>query len=274
MNSFKENLLKKIELERLAGRVIASIGTGQVPPKIDRESMKLFLEMSPYKYRNERDLDLYILDEEGEAKKVLVLDNELPIFESSVDDVVTRRSPRTLEMWRISTIRKILNDSDIKESTREDSVRMVLADTIAELDLHYTEDDIAELAKEGMAWLAGKDAAKVGEMLSLFGAMLGYDKPPRNFGLDQVISYGLTVPQPNGEVAFGPLVLYRPADNVLLWIEQTFSRADRDQMETLKSIAAGRKSAPVKGDAVFEKLKAEVLQETEQVRTRLAGVKE
>ena len=184
--SFRENLLRKIELENLAARVIASCGTDQAVQRIDKESMRRLLEMSPYRHLQERDLDLYVKDSGEVQKMILVLDNELPIFRSSVKDVVTRRNPRTLEMWSFRTIRRILVDSDIKLSTRAESVKTVLRDAIGLLDLNYTDKDITDLAHEGMAWLAGKETGEVEKILSLFAALLGYRKPPKYLKLDQL----------------------------------------------------------------------------------------
>lgn len=269
---FKENLLQKIQLERLALRVIGSIGTGQTSHRIDKEAMRSLLELSSYQYLHERDLDLYVKPLESEEKLILVLDNELPIFRSTVKDVVTRRSPRTLEMWRISTIRHILVDSDIKESTRDESVRTVLRDAVAQLDLTYTDKDIENLAREGEAWLAGREVGHVMEILSLFAALLGYKKPPKQFGLDQTISYGAAASGPDKEMVFGPIVLYRPGDNTLLWLDKLFTLSDRQQLKTLRAIGAGQASGPVTGDTVFEKLKKNVLDQPEQVQVRLADI--
>jgi hypothetical protein len=58
--SFEENLLKKIELERLAALVIASCGSEQSTRPVDKEAMRSLLELSPYQYQRERDLDLYV----------------------------------------------------------------------------------------------------------------------------------------------------------------------------------------------------------------------
>jgi len=220
--SFKENLLQKIELDGLASRVIASCGTEQSSRPVDKEAMRRLLELSPYQYQRERDLDLYIKPIEGELEMILVLDNELPIFRSTVKDVVTRRSPRTLEMWNFRTIRNILVDSDIKVSTRGESVETVLGDALAQLDLTYTDKDIEYLAQEGITWLAGRDAGGVGKSLALFGALLGYEKPPKYFGLDNTVSFGVSASGRDNEVVFGPLVLYRPVDNTLAWIDQSF----------------------------------------------------
>jgi len=263
--SFQENLLRKIELERLASRVIASMGTEQARHPIDRDAMRNLLELSPYRYQRERDLDLYVKPAEREQKMILVLDNELPIFRSTIKDVVMRRSPRTLEMWSIRAIRKILVDSDIKMSTREKSVQTVLQDAVAQIDLAYTDRDIKNLAREGKAWLAGRETGGVEKILVLFAALLGYRKPPKNFGLDQTVCYGVSVPGPSKEIIFGPLVLYRPADNTLLWIDRSISRPDRQQMDFLRAVAKGQATVSVRGDDVFEKLQANVLAQPKRV---------
>jgi len=258
--SFKENLLQKIELERLASQVIASFGTEKAQRHINKEAMQSLLELSPYQYQQERDLNLYVKPVQGEEEIILVLDNELPVFQSTVKDVVVRRSPRTLEMWNFRTIRKILVDSDIKVSTGEESVQAVLGDALAELDLTYTDRDIEDLAREGMAWLAGSDAKGVAKSLALFASMLGYVKPPKYFGLDKTVSYGVSASGRDNDIVFGPLVLYRSGDNILAWIDQLFSKSDREQLENLHSLASGQVSVPMTGDAVFEKLQANVLE--------------
>jgi hypothetical protein len=263
--SFKDNLLQKLELERLAAQVIASCGTEQSQHPVDKEAMRRLLELSPYQYQRQRDLDLYVKPAEGELKMILVLDNKLPIFRSTVQDVVVRRSPRTLEMWKISTIRKILVDSDIKLSTRAKSVETVLKDALAQLDLTYTDKDIEDLAREGMAWLAGNDAENVEKILSLFAALLGYGKQPKDFGLDNTISYGVVTSGRDNEVVFGPLILYRPAANTLAWIDQSIPRSDQQKMGFLRSVATGQTAVPVTGDAVFQKLQANVLAQPEPV---------
>ena len=263
--SFQENLLKKIELERFAYQVIASCGTEQARHPVDKEAMRSLLELSPYQYQRQRDLDLYVKPVEGELKMILVLDNELPIFRSTVKDVVTRRSPRTLEMWNFRTIRNILVDSDIKMSTREKSVETVLRDAVEQLDLTYTDTDIENLAQEGMASLAGSNASGVEKSLVMFAALLGYQKPPKYFGLDHTVCYGVSASGPDNDIVFGPLVVYRSADNTLAWIDESLCRSDKQQMELLRSVAAGQASVPLTGDAAFQKLQEKVLEQPGRV---------
>ena len=78
--SFKENLLKKIQINKLTRNVLQTIGPAESGLKIDKDAMRKLLEIGPYQYRKERDLDLYI-EQPGDGQSViLVLDNELPIY--------------------------------------------------------------------------------------------------------------------------------------------------------------------------------------------------
>ena len=256
--SFKENLLKKLEIDRLATRIIASCESARTRHRVDMDAMRLLLELSPYKYQRERDLDLYVKPIEGELKMILVLDNELPLFRSTIKDVVIRRSPRTLEMWSFRTVRKILVDSDIKVSVKGKSVETVRQDAEEQLDVTYTAADIENLALEGMALLAEGDAGGVETTLTLFAALLGYRKPPGYFGLDHTVCFGAPASGPDNDAAFGPLVLYRSADNALAWVDEPLSGAGQQQMDFLRAVASGESSVPVTGDAVFRKLQANV----------------
>ncbi len=258
--AFKENLLRKIEVDRLAGQVAASCGI--IPGarhRVAKEPMRQLLELSTFQYQRERDLDLYVKAAEGERQLILILDNELPIFHTTVHDVVVRRSPRTIEMWSFRTIRRILVDSDIKVSVNGQSVATVRKDVLARIDLSYTDADIHELAQDGMAWLADGRAEKVEEILTLFAALLDLVPPPKGFGLEQTVSFGVAVSGPDDEAYFGPLVLYRPAGNTLAWIDKPMAKSDREQMCFLRDAASGSASVSVRGDAVFGRLAEEVL---------------
>ena len=49
--SYKENLLTKIKIDKLANTVIASIGPAESGRKVDKDAMRTLLEMSPYQYQ-------------------------------------------------------------------------------------------------------------------------------------------------------------------------------------------------------------------------------
>ncbi|MGD9325266.1 MAG: hypothetical protein PVG26_14685, partial [Desulfobacterales bacterium] len=93
--SFKENLLKKIEINKLSSKVLQTIGPADSGLKIDKEAMRKLLEIGPYRYRKERDLDLYIEQPDDDQSIILVLDNELPIYKTTIEDVLIRKSPYT-----------------------------------------------------------------------------------------------------------------------------------------------------------------------------------
>ena len=154
--SFKDDLLKKVQISQLSRKVLASLGPPESGSKIDKDAMRGLLEMSPYQYRRERDLDLYIEKIEGESSKILVLDNELPIYRTTVEDVVIRKSPYTKEMLSIGNIIKILKDSDVKISRKEASLQIVQKECIDGLDLTYNASDIEMIAKKArIPWQTG-----------------------------------------------------------------------------------------------------------------------
>ena len=84
-------------------------------------------------------------------------------------------------MLSIRNIIKILNDSDVKLSRREVSVKTVQKECIAQLDLTFNESDIKAIAKEGTDSLQNGYAEGVKESLSLFAELLGYRHPPQAF---------------------------------------------------------------------------------------------
>ena len=151
--SFKENLLKKIKIDQLAAKVIASIGPAESGSKLDKDAMRSLLEMSPYQHQKARDLDLYVEGMDQEPKKILVLDNELPIYRTTIADVAMRKSPLIKEMVNIRNIVKILKDADVKISRKDESVKAIQQVCIERLDLSFDSSDIEEIAKDGQASL-------------------------------------------------------------------------------------------------------------------------
>ena len=133
--AFKENILKKIAINKTAKQVIHSIGPPDSGRKVDKAAMRQLLEMSPYTYRKERGLDLYLEDIESEKKKILVLDNDLAIYHTHIEDVALRKSPTVKEMISIRNAIKILSDSDVVTSKKEASVKTIQRECIEKLDI-------------------------------------------------------------------------------------------------------------------------------------------
>jgi hypothetical protein len=149
--AFRENLLKKIQIDQLASRVLATIGALGSEVKLDREAMRQLLALSPYAPQRVRDLDLYVEDTGTPVKQILVLDNELPIYRTTVADVAMRKSPTVGEMAKIWNIVKILKDSDVKISRKSDSLKAVQDESIARLDLSFGAEDINDIRRDGIA---------------------------------------------------------------------------------------------------------------------------
>jgi hypothetical protein len=256
---FKENLLKKIQINQLSRNVLKSIGPADSGLKIDKDSMRNLLEMGPYRYRKERDLDLYIEQPDDRQSTILVLDNELPIYKTTVEDVLIRKSPYTKEMLNIRNIIKILKDSDVKLSRKEASVKTVQKKCIDLLDLAYTESDIAALAKEGADSLENGYTDGVMESLSLFSELLHYQSPPKAFRVPHHEIFGAVDEKAGGEIVYGPVVALSRVDNSLKMMEDQVSNRDQTKISFYQKVIQGKEKAAVEGPDVFRYLKEAVL---------------
>ena len=257
--SFKENLLTKLKIDNLANKVIASIGPVESGSKVDKDAMRSLLEMSPYQFQKARDLDLYVEGIDQDQKKIFVLDNELPIYQTTIDDVVIRKSPLIKEMVKIRNIIKILKDADVKLSRKEESVKAIQSDCIDRLDLSFKESDIDEIAKDGQASLERDYPDGVIECLELFAELLDYKPAPKAFQLSRHKIIGELTPKAGGEVLYGPMIIYSLIQGTLKLIEDRISSFDKTKIELIQQIATGKQKAADEGPDVFEYLKSAVL---------------
>ncbi|MBA3019127.1 MAG: hypothetical protein KJ550_13725 [Proteobacteria bacterium] len=257
--SFKENLLKKIKIDKMSKIVLNSIGSPDSGKKIDKETMRELLEMSPYKFRKERDLDLYIKGAEEGIEKILVLDNDLAIYKTTVEDVGMRKTPTVKEMLNIGNIIKILNDKDVVISKKGESLRTVQNELIEMIDLSFNKSDIEEIEKDGLDALEKWDADGVSECLSLFAELLGYRSPPKVMKIINHSVMGSLTKKESGEVMFGPVVIYSTTNNYLKLIDEQIGSLDKEKIELMHHIAVGKEAAPFEGPLVLQYLKEEVL---------------
>ena len=257
--SFKENLLKKIKIDRMSKIVLNSIGSIDSGRKIDKETMRELLEMSPYKFRQERDLDLYIKEVDNDIDKILVLDNDLSIYKTTLEDVVMRKSPIIKEMISIRNAIKILNDKDVVISKKGESLRTVQNELIEMIDLSFNKSDIEEIEKDGLDALEKLDADGVSECLSMFAELLGYRSPPKAMKIINHSVMGSLTKKESGEVMFGPVVIYSITNNYLKLIDEQIGSLDKEKIELMHNIAVGKEAAPLEGPLVFQYLKEEVL---------------
>ncbi len=259
---FKENLLKKIQINQLSRKVLQSIGPAESGRKIDKDAMRNLLEMGPYHYQKARDLDLYIEQPDDDQSIILVLDNELPIYKTTVEDVVMRKSPYTKEMLNIRNMIKILRDSDVKLSRKEASLKIVQKKCIDRLDLTYKESDIAAMAKEGSDSLENGYTDGVMESLSLFSELLGYQSPPKAFRVPNHEIFGVVSEKAGGEILYGPMVALSRVDSSLRIIKDQVSNMDKSKIDFFQQVVKGKEKATFEGTEVFRYLKETVLKQS------------
>jgi len=236
--SFKENLLKKLRIDRLAANVIGSLKPQETIPAVDKEAMKRLLELGGYRHRRERDLDLYLKASETDEGKILVLDNDLAIYKSTVEDVALRKSPTIKEMISIKNAIKILNDSDVVISKKENSVLTVKEECIHMLDLTFNAFDIKMIEKDGADALALSDTDGVKECLSIFAELLNYTPFPDAFAIDNHIIMG-TFKKKEKNIILGAVVLYDTLRNTLKLIDELVDGNAKDINIFLQRVAAG-----------------------------------
>ena len=177
--SFKENLLTKIKIDQLSEKITTSIGPADSGKKVDKETLRALLKMAPHEYQKKRDLELYILKENKSTNRILVLDNELAIYKTSVDDVVLRKSPTLKEMLSIRNAIKILSDASVVVCKKEASINYVKDMLIRQLDLSFDHSDLTEIEHDGSISLERGYEDGVKQSLTLFGELLGYHLPPK-----------------------------------------------------------------------------------------------
>lgn len=255
---FKENLIAVLEMERLAGKVSGSMGAPDSGRRIDKEAARRLLERVGYAPRKERDLELFLpVSAEAEAG-IVVLDNELPRYRSTSEDIAMRRSPTVKEMLSFRNIKKILSDTDIVESKQQETVRFLYRRYSEQLDLSFTDQDIASLAADGAAALEQHMVDAVVEALDLFAALLDYKKAPRAFALNQHHSIGQVERHASGEIRYGPAVIYSKLHNRLVLIDAATGSRDPEGLERMAAMARGDEAAAFEGKAVFHDLERRV----------------
>ena len=253
--SFRENLLKKIEIDRLAGQVTVSMGPPDSGRRLDRDLARRLLGIAGYEMTQKRDLELYLIPDDPSPPRVLVLDNDFSIYTTTPEDVAMRKSPVVKEMVKIRNIIKILNDGDVVASKKGDSVEKVRSDCIAALDLTYTDADIEEIAKQGAAALENSYSDGVIEALDLFAELLGYTPPPKALTIPHQVIIGKMDATPGAGPAFGPLVLFDRVHTTCKLLEKRIFLSDREQVQSMHDVADGTQAPSADGPAVFTFLK-------------------
>ncbi len=266
--TFKKNLLKKITIDRLASKVLKSIDISPVDGthKVDKKTMRLLLEMRSCMFRRERDLDLYIMKDNSGKEKILVLDNDLAIYNTSAEDIGLRKSPSVKEMLSVRNIIKILNDADVIISKKEETVKIIQKECIDMLDLSFDESDMDEIEKDAATALEIGNKDGVIESLALFAELLGYISPPKVFKLPDQNVIGALTKKKDGEILFGPFVVYSTFSNTIKLIDEQISSLNKEKINFVNLVVMGKEKASKEGAGVFQYLKESV------VKTKQYGI--
>ena len=266
--SFRESVQQKIKIDDLTIKVLASIGSPGSEKKVNKDAMRELLEINGYVYKRERDLDLHIFSDGSGKDSILVLDNELALYRTTLQDVAMRKSPTVKEMVSIRNAIKILKDTDVVVSRREETVRAVQQACMKTLDFHYEKGDIEAMGKDGMAALDNGYADGVVEILRLYEEILNYGPLPNSLALPHCHMAGALDRKTSGEVAYGPVLVYNMMYNKLSLTDDVVGVRDTDKIETLHAISRGEGDAGVEGPEVFNKLTAIYLESA----TRSGGI--
>jgi len=166
--SFRENIETKLEIDRMVRNLYASLREIPGQRHMDKNLMRALLSKTDFAKRKARDIEIYVRPLQGETMEILVFDNELAIYHTTVDDVALRKSPEWKEMFSIRNVRKILNDRDVVVTKGKESIRRIYGHALSGLDLSYTEKDMAALVVDARQALEQKSPGGIEETLGIF----------------------------------------------------------------------------------------------------------
>jgi hypothetical protein len=258
--ALKENLRKKIRLDRLARKLAATIGEKAGQRYLNKPLMQEFLESTDRRHLKIRDLDLYVRPSEGEVEEVVVLDNELPIYHTTVADVALRKSPVWKEMLSLGNLKKILNDQDVIVSKGRASLIHLHNTSLAGLDLSYTRKDIDALVDEARLALEQQSLDRICESLDFFFELLGFQA--LNLGVLDENIHAFAKPRADREEveSFIHLILFDDK-NLNIWLIKGDFSPDSDWFLARALLCVhGKEPADLQGAEVFEFLAALTLE--------------
>lgn len=258
---FRENLRQKIRIDALAAAVKRSMKSQENTPRIDLESMRKLIELGGFRSRRERDLDLFLLDQIKGAPRILVLDNELKLYATTVEDIALRKSPTIKEMVSIRNAIKILNDKDVVVTRKADTVETIRQILISSLDLSFEAADVEALARDGRDALQNNYADGVIDILELFAELLGFRKAPKAFQAAHHVIFGRLHRKDSGEIEWGPWVAFNLMQNSLQWVHGTAGSRNKAAMAKYHQVFKAEAEADIAGPEVFSALLDAVMAE-------------
>ena len=265
---FKENLKRKIRIDRLTRRVLNSMGPVDSDRRIDKPAMRKLLEMADYQSRTERDMEIYSPDFNTSPAEILVLDNELPIYRTTFEDVLLRKNPTTREMISIRNIIKILNDKDIVVEKRHDAALRIRQELVSELDLSYTAADIESIEADGVNALSSGEPDGVTQALELFSELTGLRMPPLSLDMPGIFILGDYREGDTEAPFFGsPMIVCNRHENTLQLFESGIRGAGIREKDAYREFFDGTVKPELEGQSVFDWLKKRVADQMDGERS-------
>jgi hypothetical protein len=259
--SFIKNLKAKINLDALLRKLTSTIRETPGQRRLDKGRAQELLEMTDLERKKVRDLDLYVRPLEGEVMEVLVFDNELPIYHTTVADVALRKSPVWKEIFSIKNIKKVMDDKDVIVSKGKESLNRLYNDALARLDLSYTGDDLALLVEDARRGLEQKSLEQIQESFDLFFSLLHFQ--PVSLGILQDDIEVFARPKANGGAAktFEYPIFFNDESFLLGLKKGTISPQSDLDLAWVMQYAQGEETADLQGVEVFEFLAVLALKE-------------
>jgi hypothetical protein len=219
---------------------------------LDKVLTQELLDMTDFEHKKVRDFHLFIRPLKGEIMEVVVFDNELAIYHTTVADVALRKSPHWKETFSIRNIKKIMYDQDVIVSKAKESLKRIHANALSLLDLTYTRDDLAQLLEDARQGLDQKSIAQIQESFDLFFELLDFQAVSLG-----VLEQNLQIfagPKLNGGAvpAFEHLILFDEEDLSLGLKKGVFSAQNDLDLAWVMQYARGGERADLQGIDVFE----------------------
>jgi hypothetical protein len=250
--TFKENLKAKIKADGLLRKLVSTMKEPPAKWWVDRVLIQELLEMTDFETKKFRDLQLYVRPLEGEIPEVLVLDNELAIYHTTVADVALRKSPCWQEMFSIRNIKKIMNHHDVLVSKGKESLKGIHANALALLDLTVTRDDLMLLVEDARNGLERESIERVQESLDLFVDLLDFEPLPLDILERDLQVFARHVHKDGTLPGFEHLILFDEKALSLGLKKGAFSSEDDLDLAWVMQYARSEKSADLKGMDVFQ----------------------
>ena len=232
--------------------------------RLDLNLTRKLLDLTDFEYKEIRSLQLYVRPFKDNIFEVVVLDNELPIYHTSVEDVALRKSPFRNEMFKLRNIIKIIFDKDVVVSRGKESVKKIHEIALQLLNLKYNKDDLALIVADANWGIINKSNSHIEDAFDLFFEILGFRSISFGEVQDGLQLFGRPKSDADDANIFEHIIFYEER-NVSIGLEKgNFSTSQAADFERVGQYLSGEHQADLKGVDVFEFL-SELAMESAQV---------